>query len=366
VSGGPEGAAHGRRVAVFGLDSFARKNRAQVAGMNARGYAFDVFTNDTMGDSAAHLPAGNSLVRLRPGIAGRTAQLASYLAAHRAELNHVEVYPGGRYAGIYAALARAYGVPLMTVERGDLLYRDRYGTTTWRSMQLCYRLSSVVWYRELYQERLLREMGVRRLFFLANAVPVADDAPPLPSGRTVDFAWANRLISERKATWVADLLAEPRFAGTRSVMLGFLDAADAATRAQQAYVRERRTPNLEVGPFSDPGALFRSARFFLLPSDIVFCNHALLEAMAHGVVPLVSDVEGARLIVDHGVDGLVFPHSPEGLGAAMEAALALGPGEVARMSRAAVEKVRTRFSAERWCDTLADEYRRLGERVGGG
>jgi glycosyltransferase involved in cell wall biosynthesis len=348
------------RVAILGIDTFARKNRAQVEGMNARGYAFDVFTNDLLGDSAENLLPGNRLEWLRPGAAARARQVAAYLRAHRGVLNHVEVYPGGRFAGAYVALARLFRVPVMVVERGDLLYFDRYGPLTRASMSFCYRGAHAVWYRELYQGERLRKMRIAQTFFLSNAVARAEHVPP-PEARTLDFLWVNRLIVERRADWVADILARPRFTRTRVVIQGFLDSelASAAVRQRQDYVLSKGLAHLEVGNYGNPEHLYRAARFFLLPSEVVFCNNALLEAMAHGVVPLVSDVEGARMIVTDGVDGFVHPHSREGLAGAMERALALPPDAYAHMSRAARETVAARFSLDRWCDALEDQYGRL-------
>src|SRR3712207_6124887 len=149
----------------MGLDNFSRKNRAQVVGLNRRGYTFDVFTNDALGDSAANIPAGNSCTALARRADHRARQVVAYLRAHRHRLNHVEVYPGGRFSVTYAALAKLAGVPVMTVERGDLLYRDRYDRLTAVAMRACYRLADVVWYREFYQEAALRAVGARRLFF---------------------------------------------------------------------------------------------------------------------------------------------------------------------------------------------------------
>lgn len=354
------GAGELRRVGILGIDNFSRKNRTQVAELNARGFRFDIFTNDALGDSAANVPPGNTLTVLAAGPAARMRQLARYLRRHRGSLNHVEIYPGGRFAGICAALARASGVPMMVIERGDLLYESRYDGVTRASMRACYRLAHTVWFREPYQEERLRAHGARDLFFLGNAVamPRVDLSTAV---RATDFAWVNRLIVERRADWVVDVLAEPAFAQVGATMLGFLDGpiADEGMRAQQAYVTSRRLRNLQTASYGDPSALYRTARYFLLPSEIVFCNNALLEAMAHGVVPLVSDVADARRIVEHGVDGFVFPHSREGLREAMAHAMALSAADHARLSRNAMGKVQTHFSIARWCDRLVEQYDRL-------
>ena len=363
---------HGRRrVAILGIDNVSRKNWRQLDGLNRRGFSYDVFTNDTIGDSARHTPPGNSLTVMSPRLDQRLRQLARYLSRHHRELNHAEVYPGGRFAGLYVALARRHGIPTMIVERGDLLYRRRYGRVTALSMHAAYRFADVVWYREFYQagqralEDELRSLGARRLFFLPNAIeqPRGDGATERTFGDdAVDFVWVNSLKAERRVRWLVDALATEELAGATCAIMGFLDEHRAGREIveNQAYVRERAGRNVTYDGFGDPTSLFRRGRFFVLPSDMVFCNNALLEAMSCGVIPLVSDVEGARLIVDDGVDGIVFAHSPDGLRDAMHRALRLAPAARAAMSRAAVEKVRTRFGLEQWCDRLAAEYALLG------
>ena len=50
---------------------------------------------------------------------------------------------------------------------------------------------------------------------------------------------------------------------------------------------------------------------FVLPSTHEGMSNTLLEAMAAGVAPVVSDVGGNAEIVQHGVQGLVFPSNDE-------------------------------------------------------
>jgi glycosyltransferase involved in cell wall biosynthesis len=348
------------RVAVFGLDHLARKNLWQLAGLNAHGYTFDVFANSPPRGERIVIPDGNTSTLLMPAFRARMHQVAAYLRRHARVLHHVEVYPGGRFAALYVLLARALGVPVLAVERGDLINRPRHGPLTRASTLVAYRGAHAVWYREPYQERELRRLGVRRLFFLPNAGP--REAPPVePAARDLDFVWVNRLVKERKSAWLIDALHDPAFDGTRNALAGFLDGetADREIVRNQAHARASAPANLELIPFCAPQPLYRRARFFVLPSDVVFCNNALLEAMAAGVVPLVSDVEGADRIVEHGVNGLLFPHAPEGLREAMLAALRIPPAEYARMSAAAVAKVRTDFSSTAWAERLAREYARL-------
>lgn len=70
-----------------------------------------------------------------------------------------------------------------------------------------------------------------------------------------------------------------------------------------------------------PEPYYRDARFFVLHGEIVFANFALLEAMARGVVPIASAVEGADKIVVDGENGVLYAPTQEGLVAAIHRAL---------------------------------------------
>lgn len=348
-----------RRVAILGLDLFARKNALQLEEMGARGYAFDVFATAPNRHQSVTVQAPHTLTVLPPGAGARVRAVRAYLAAQRGAVHHAEVYPGGRFSAAYVALARLAGVPVLAVERGDLVNYARLDAAARWSMRRTYRWSRRVWYRELYQERALRALGVRELAFLPNAVRAAAHVAAADA-RDLDFVWINRLVLERKSGWMVDAFRDALPAGARGAIAGFLpDPADPAIAANQAYARAHAPSSLALLDYAEPGALLARSRFFVLPSDIVFANNALLEAMAHGVVPLVSDVEGARRIVDDGVDGFVFPHTPDGFRAALARALAVSPDEYARLSAAAVRKVSERFSPSAWGDALAGIYATL-------
>jgi glycosyltransferase involved in cell wall biosynthesis len=343
------------RVAIVGIDNFSRKNISQVVCMNERGYLYDVFTNDRIGDSRENLPPGNQLQILATGFASRTRQLYRYFRDHADSLNHVEVYPGGRYAGIVVLLARRFKLPVITVERGDIKRYARHDSVTRWSMRTCYRRADIVWFREFYAEKLLRSIGATQLFFLANAVAPGDpeNADRQP---TIDFLWVNRLVPERRVDWFVEVMARPEFSHLRSVIAGLKRQQSELISGQQQYVQANCPDNVELMQWTDPISLYRTSRFFVLPSDLVFCNNSLLEAMSWGVVPLVSDVEGADLIVRDGVNGFRFPHTKEGFHAAVQSALTLAPERYAEMSAQAIATVRSEFSVHNYIERLAALY----------
>lgn len=109
-------------------------------------------------------------------------------------------------------------------------------------------------------------------------------------------------------------------------------------------------------PFSSrkrlPG-LYRACDFVALPSHFDGMPNVLLEAMALGVVPIVSDAGAMGEIVEDGQTGFVFPADDrKGAAEATARALGLGAEERALMAERASEAVAQRFSLERETDAL--------------
>lgn len=350
-----------RRIAILGIDTLARKNRPQLDCLLEHGFAVDVFTSDARGDSAAHAPAGVAVHVLARGGLARVRQVATYLRRERGRLHHVEVYPGGRFAAFYVAAARAARVRVLVVERGDLIGWEHAGTLLRLSMHASYRLAHAVWYREPYQDALLQRLGARRRFMLPNVIaPPPTVEPHRP--RDIDFLWVNRVIPERRADWFVRAMADGALRGSRAVLLGMLpeEGLPPAAAQMQGAARGLAGDNVTLLPFGDPEQWFARARFFVLPATIVYRNHGLLEAMARGVVPIISAVEAARDIVEDGVSGIVAQHSEDGLLVAMRRAHALGEPAWRLMSAAAASVARERFGIPPWCATLRARYRELG------
>lgn len=92
-------------------------------------------------------------------------------------------------------------------------------------------------------------------------------------------------------------------------------------------------------------------KFFILPSDVILANYALLEAMSLGVVPIIYPGEGYDLIVEDGENGIVV--KDKDLVKAMRIALSLSSEEYEKMSKAARQKIKTDFSLDLWQKKLS-------------
>jgi glycosyltransferase involved in cell wall biosynthesis len=216
----------------------------------------------------------------------------------------------------------------------------------------------MIWYRELYMKPLLEKIRKRGLYFLHNAIEPVYDTPGPAIKKDIDFLWLNRVIPERKYKWFMDIVQKTDFSHTQNFLVGIMP--ETIFSPDQDYVKNNKPANLVLEPYSnDPGSFFKRARFFVLPADVVFANHALLEAMAYGVVPLVSRQQGSELIVDDHVNGFIFQHTTEGMEAAMQEALRLTSQQYDAYSLSAARKIRDSFSEKKYSDSLSILYKML-------
>lgn len=99
---------------------------------------------------------------------------------------------------------------------------------------------------------------------------------------------------------------------------------------------------------------------FLLASRLEGMNVAMLEAMAHGCVPVVSDVaSGTREVIADGENGYVFPIGDVTAATDRLEALSSQPVQLAAMAIAARETIETNFSHTRYIE----RFLRLVDRL---
>ncbi len=115
-----------------------------------------------------------------------------------------------------------------------------------------------------------------------------------------------------------------------------------------------------LGRRDDVAAYLDDADVFVLPSHAEGLSNALLEAMACGVPPVVSDVPGNRDVVVDGVNGLLATAGdPARLARALERVL--GNRALRERIGAAARATTTRTYS---VDAVADRYRRLYATLG--
>ena len=333
------------KVVILGIDNFSYKNTHQAKCLNSNNFILYVFTNDVLKNSSENLDQKiNSIKILKKYFFNRIIQVNSFLRQNKDEIHHVEIYPGSRFSFVYLIISKAYKLKSLVVERGDIsLYKEKFFTKF--SMWFCYKFSDLVWYRESYKnldvKKQLIKWGAKKIIFIPNAVPLKKFKKNYSFEYV--FLWANRFLKERKVKWFVDCVNEIKF--SKSIMLGIMNKA----YGNEKYALDNKSKYLDVVNYQKPDDFYLKSKFFVFPSDVVFLNNSLIEAMSYGMVPLISNVQSSELIVDDGIDGFIFDHSKDGLLKAMKKALNLTQTEYKKMSENAIVKIERSFSYEVWC-----------------
>jgi glycosyltransferase involved in cell wall biosynthesis len=123
----------------------------------------------------------------------------------------------------------------------------------------------------------------------------------------------------------------------------------------EAEVKAQAGPGVRVlGHRDDLENLYAAADLFLLPSHREGMSLALLEAMAHGLPPVVADGAGNAETV--GAAGIVFPAGDIEAMAARLVELAGDAGARARLGAAARARIENELSLERFLAGTREQY----------
>lgn len=341
------------KVVILGIDSFLKKNIYQLNCLRNKGFELIVFTNDIMG-SSRYLYENCFLLEKK--FIKRIVQIFKYLIENKNYIHHVEIYPGGRFALFYLIISKFLGIKSITVERGDLIYWNKYNKLFQFSLKLLYKYSNLVWYKEPYMKKLLENFGIQKKFFLHNCISIDNNSTiniPNFEDRNIDFLWVNRFIEARKIEWVLELAK--KLPNKKFVCVGYLEKPFSKdVEEKQNYIneflRKHKLTNISILDYQDPYQYYINSKFFLLPSDIVFLNHALLEAMYFGCIPIISKVEGSDLIINDGINGFVFEHNYNSFEEKIIQIIKNPNINFNLISKNAIKSVEENFSCEKWCE----------------
>lgn len=128
-------------------------------------------------------------------------------------------------------------------------------------------------------------------------------------GQPLRLVYAGRMVEAQKR--VGDFVPLVRHLLARSVDFEFTFVGDGPARARleqrlQALGPEaaRRVRFVGRVPHQEMGAVWERADLCLLVSDHEGCSISMLEAMAHGCVPVVTEVSGTDMMLSRGAAGL--------------------------------------------------------------
>lgn len=296
---------------------------------------------------------GPASMRLRLWLRG-TAQ--ALMAFRRVDVVHAHVSERGSVIrkGLLVLLAKAFRVPVVLHCHGaefadwfsGLPGLARRGIAwTFRQADLVVVLGSS------WRTRYMKLLGIPgdRVVAFGNPIELPASVAK-PAGLKVVFLGR---FGERKGS--AAVLKAVAGLPVELVMAGDGEVVETRALARQLGVSAEIRDWLS---FEERDELLASAHVFVLPSRDEGLPMALLEAMAHGLVPVVSPVGSIGDVVQDGENGLLVPPGDEAaIRRALQSLLA-DEGMRERLAKAARSTVEP-FAIESYMDEMAARWRSL-------
>lgn len=198
-----------------------------------------------------------------------------------------------------------------------------------------------------------------RLVVVPNGVPVPPAADPEQRARArrelglgdgqIGVLFVGRLEERKDPLGAIGAVEAARSRGAELVLL----IAGGGPLEEEVAAREGPAVR-PLGHRDDLGDLYAATDLFLLPSHREGMSFALLEAMAHGLAPVVADGTGNAETV--GEAGVVFAPGDVDAMSARLSELAAAPETRARIGAAARERIRTELSLERFLTGTREQY----------
>ena len=238
-------------------------------------------------------------------------QLRSFCAGRGIAAIHSHGKGGGLYARLLSCLT---GLPCFHTFHG--VHMDEYGPLTKRLYRLYERCMAVVTRAGIAtssgERRCILERGLmpgNKLLLIPNGVPMPQHPAAAPQGPPHHVLSMTRFDYQKNSLFLLDVL-ERLAALDKLHLFRFTLIGEGAGRGPMTYrIQEKGLADIVTftGARPDPHALFPGALCYFSSSRWEGMPLAVLEAMAYGLPPVVSDVVGNHDAVIHNETGLLYP-----------------------------------------------------------
>lgn len=291
------------------------------------------------------------------GRLGRSIEALRFFRTTRPDIVHVHNPTSLQYAALSKLVSRA---AIVITLHGDQDTHARLGSSfEW------WLTSAAVIVSHAAGRTLRLPAHAGRLIVIHNGIEViADDLQQRAAARTELGAGESCIgiivarIDRRKghATLLKSLTALDDLGGTVTVWVAGDGSERIATEALAAQLGLGQDRVRFLGRRSDIDRLLNAADFFVLPSDIEGLPLSILEAMAHGLAIVASDVGGIPEIIQQGINGLLVPPGDDAALAAAIRRVTIDPALRRRLGDAARERASTTFSLSAMVDKYDQVY----------
>ena len=189
--------------------------------------------------------------------------------------------------------------------------------------------------------------------FVHNAVPIPNKK--MISKINNKILYLNSLKKFRNPLRLIEIAEELKRRNVEFTMdvVGFTDGnlrSYDTDKLELEFKRLLREKNLDdvISCYSftnDTTVFFELASIFVLPTELVYCNNSLLEAMSYECVPIVNGGDGADLIIDNKISGFITSESILEMTDKIDF-LIKNPDVTTQMGRKAKERIKKEYDIE--------------------
>lgn len=271
------------------------------------------------------------------------------------------------YTNIYAALAgRILKIPSVGAIRSNLTGGFEFSGFLSR-FQL--RMPHFLMTNSDVSRRNAIEQGIapERIEFVRNVVEIQSNTTEIPAGdqRDIVFLFVGRLSREKRADRFIRL-ALALVKEFPDLPMRFQIAGDGILRADlERQVRDSASPKDKIeflGECSSMGEIYRNADILVLTSDFEGTPNAVLEAMAHGMPVIATNVGGVSGILNEQHGYLVEPNDERSMVKAA-ADLLQNPALRFRLGCEGLRFVNSNHSFDNLSSHLISIYKRLNGKI---
>ena len=180
-------------------------------------------------------------------------------------------------------------------------------------------------------------MPGKEVCYIPNGV---DLVSPIHASRELRLVTVSRLVSWKN---IDQVIEAARSLNVQLTIVG--DGPERGvleTQAQRVNAKVLFTGNL---PPTEVAKHLCESRYFLQMSDYEGMSFSLLEAMSFGLVPIVSDNDGNRGVVEHDVNGIIIEINGRSIAQTIKV-LEQDDDRYRRLSQEAIATVRTKFNGK--------------------